>query len=111
MAVYRTVNGVLTKLAGSCTSIMFSVVIPTSGWVSNWNGGVDMDITVNGIASTDNPIVSLEILDTDNATTSKNKRISFSCIDRIDTNDNSIRVFCLDANQVPTTEFSVLIRK
>ena len=41
----------------------------------------------------------------------KNKRIAFSCIDRITTSDNSIRIYCLDMNKTPDCEFSILIRK
>ena len=111
MAIYRMVNGSLEKVAGSGASIVFSVAIPTQSWTPDGNGGAYIDVPVLGISSNDNPIVSLEILSTDTASTAKDKRVAFSCIDRIDTMTNSIRVFCLDINQLPTTSFSILIRK
>lgn len=111
MAHYRMVNGTLVKTAGSATSLVFSVAIPIQNWTDDGNGGAYVDVPVPGINATDNPIVSLEILNGDSASDAKAKRIAFSCIDRIDTYDNSIRVFCLDRNQLPTTQFSILIRK
>lgn len=111
MAHYRMVNGSLVKIAGSGASLVFSVAIPTSNWTADGKGGAYVDVPVLGISVNDNPIVSLEITDTDTAATARDKRVAFSCIDRIDTYDNSIKVFCLDINQLPTTPFSILIRK
>ena len=111
MAHYRMVNGTLVKTAGSATNLVFSVTIPVQNWTPDGKGGAYIDVAVNGINAADNPIVALEILDGDTPTSAKEKRIAFSCIDRIDTYDNSLRVFCLDINQVPTTQFSILVRK
>ena len=116
MAIYRMINGNLEKIAGASNSLVFSVSIPTQSWTPTGNGGAYIDVPVLGITVNDNPIVSLEIVETDTATTAKNKRsvfirIAFSCIDRITTSDNSIRIYCLDMNKTPDCEFSILIRK
>ena len=111
MAIYRMINGNLEKIAGASNSLVFSVSIPTQSWTPTGNGGAYIDVPVLGITVNDNPIVSLEIVDTDTVTTAKNKRIAFSCIDRITTSDNSIRIYCLDMNKTPDYEFSILIRK
>ena len=111
MAIYRMINGNLEKIAGASNSLVFSVSIPTQSWTPTGNDEAYIDVPLLGITVNDNPIVSLEIVDTDTATTAKNKRIAFSCIDRITTSDNSIRIYCLDINKTPDCEFSILIRK
>ena len=71
MAIYRMINGNLEKIAGASNSLVFSVSIPTQNWIATGNGGAYIDVPVLGITVNDNPIVSLEIVETD--TLSRNK--------------------------------------
>lgn len=94
-----------THLANSKTySVLVSNIDPSS-----WNTetvGFSRTVTVNGIRSTDNPIIGLKI----RSTTKKNieaEKYAYSCIDSIVTGDDSITLYCFE--EIPITDITLLL--
>ena len=110
MAVYNSVNGVLTPVAGANRSIVIQVNVPIQTWSVDANGVKYSTVQVPDIKQSDNPIASLYIKSDDTADTAKKKREAFSYIDRITTANGSITMYCL-GNDVPTVEFDILLRR
>lgn len=89
-------------------------VVSVSNSSSSWTSATDSDsttyykrtITVNGILSTDNPITGL-YLGSSNASGVDSEKIAFGCIDFIETNNNSITLYCY--GDKPTSAFQIYL--
>lgn len=82
----------------------FSVDVSIDNWVSN-NNGYSKEVIINGIRLTDNPIIGL-ITKATSATDVKSEKYAYSCIDKVDINDNSVVIHCFD--EIPTVNISLL---
>lgn len=81
----------------------YIVSVPSSGW-KTITGGYQQSVTVNGITSSDTPIVGLKPTGTTSATVN-NEKYAFSCIDKAETGTNSITLTCYD--EKPTANITI----
>jgi len=87
----------------------YNVAIPTTGWsvASGAGDGFQQTISVPGMTSSDNPVVGLNSAATTTSALEAERR-AYDCIDRIDTGNDSITVYCFKT--APTTSFSIRIQ-
>lgn len=96
-------NNVDTK----ATKTMYTATIPTTGWTgySGLPGGY-IDVTVTGLLSTDNPLISPVITLSPQATGLLEQE-SWNKITKIVASNDKIRVYCYE--EIPTTPVNIQI--
>jgi hypothetical protein len=87
---------------GAATAALYTVSIPVS-WSDNDSGGYIQTVTVNGIKSTDVPVVGLVMSSDVSAATLQGK--AFANVNRITTATNSITLYCFSTK--PTTAVTI----
>ena len=83
-----------------------TVSVPSSGWSNSVP--YTQTVTVSGIESTDTPIGDLYLGDNPGASTVKNRKKAWSCVDRFTTGTNSVTLYCYE--EKPTTTFTMQLK-
>lgn len=81
----------------------YTLVVTTGSWVSDSNGYYK-EFALEGIKSTDNPIIGL-LIQSDTSTEVEKEKYAYSCIDKADILDNKVKFRCFD--EVPTKEITL----
>ena len=81
-------------------NVSFTVTIPTTGWTET--SPYSLEIAIEGILATDNPIVGLINIE------SSEQKEAWNCISKIITEDNKIIVYADD--QIPSVEINILLQ-
>lgn len=83
----------------------YTIVVTSEDWVPDDNGYYK-EISLNGIKSTDNPMIGL-LIQSDTDTEIEEERYAYSCIDKVEIFDNNIKLYCSD--EAPTKNITLRI--
>ena len=102
VSAFKGIRGNIQTQIDSIRSYL--VTITKNNWTSISSGGYKQTITIDGIDVNDNPVVGLKPSGT-TYTAIINEQYAFSCIDRLETDTNTIAIYCY--NEKPTIDFTI----
>ena len=83
-----------------------TATLPASGWSSSVP--YTQTVSVTGVKNTDKPIIGIYFKGTESAVTVKAMNKAYGFVDRIETQDGSIKAYCY--NKKPTVDFSIQLK-
>ena len=101
---YASTKALVDGLSTKSEFKRYTALIPNS-WAQGQNGEYTQEVEVAGILETDTPMIDLIL--SDDIENSKSQIEAWSCVSRITTNTNKIKVYCFE--NAPTMEFQVQI--